>query len=147
MTPLSLGIETVGGVMTNIIPRGTVIPTKKAQTFTTYQDQQTAVDVAVYQGERAQTKHNQRLAKFNLQGIPPAQRGVPQIQVTFEVDANGILTVTAVEQGTGKEEVISIENDAGHLSSEEIERMVKEAEEFAEEDRIIKEKIDAKHAL
>jgi len=133
--------------MTKVITRGTVIPAKKSQVFTTYQDQQTVVSISVYEGERALTKDNHNLGKFDMSGIPPAPKGVPQIEVTFEIDENSILTVSAADKGTGKKESITITNDKGRLSKEEIDQMIADSEKYAEEDKAIKEKIDAKNQL
>ncbi|KAL6844333.1 hypothetical protein ACP4OV_026006 [Aristida adscensionis] len=147
VTPLTLGIETAGGVMTTLIPKNTVVPTKKTQLFSTYQDKQTTVTIKVLEGERSMTKNNRLLGKFDLTGIAPAPRGKPEIEVTFEVDVNGILHVQAADKSTGRSEKIKISSDERRLSQEEIDRMRQEGEEFAEEDKKLRERVDARNKL
>ena len=144
VTPLSLGLETLGGVMTTLIPRNTTIPTRKSEVFSTAADSQTSVEVHVLQGERPMARDNRTLGRFHLVGLPPAPRGVPQIEVTFDIDANGIVNVSATDKATGKEQKITITGSSG-LSKEDVARMVKDAEAHADEDKGRRELIDARN--
>lgn len=147
VAPLSIGVETAGGIMTPIVTRNTTIPTKKSKVFSTFSDNQTRVNIMIYEGERARTADNRLLGQFHLDGIPPAPRGIPQIEVSLDIDANGILNVSAVEKGTGKNHKITITNDKGRLSKEEINRMVEQSERFAAEDAALRERVEERNKL